>query len=523
MEVVSGLSTARPKDGQQSCQSQRGTLPQWPLIPIECRLQVLEAVAQNPGGRIESTIDEPTANTLQTKAHFAKYAAVCKEWQAFFEPRLYNYLAITQSCFDMFSEFVHRQRYLLKHIWLRIELGTYACPSCKDVKGMLQSCQDGNIVERAIWELFSIMSAWKMDQFPLPDRLTLEISMYSPSDSQHCFRGDLHLGPDSLGSKDIDSYKSRIHDRYHGWSFGRRQERPPLGAIFRLTQVIDAELSPTLPIVDFVSSFLLRRQTRRRLSPHTLQRILQSLPNLVNIDYEPWRGCLRVLDRQYPEDRNYRNAILVALPETLEVLTIFEDFNEDYNIVFCFDRSTQEWVFPLEYIRTPCPSVGAALAWRSTRLKNLSAAFVVVDADDFFQSTNLRSLSLTSRLLTARTPPVRINEMLMEAGAAALQMPYLETLEIWNGTKRSACVFRYRVAISQATLGWCSTFNLTVEPDILDIWRKVALSHSRHKLVILAHQSLAKEDITSHAAAIRALQLSEGVIHPESLDQITRE
>lgn len=102
-------------------------------------------------------------------------------------------------------------------------------------------------------------------------------------------------------------------------------------------------------------------------------------------------------------------------------------------------------------------------------------------------------------------------------------MPSLETLEIWNGMKRNACVFRYRLTKSQATLGWCGTFYLTLEPDVLDLWEKVALLHSGHELVVLAHQSLAKEDITSHAAAIRALQLGEGVIHPESLDQITRE
>ncbi len=203
----------------------------------------------------------------------------------------------------MFSELVHRQRGLLKHIWLRIKLRTYTCPNCKDSIGTPERYTDGYVVERAIWELFSILSTWNMEQFPLPDRLNLEISMYSPSDSEHCFKGDLHIGPDFLGSKDINSYQSRIHVRYHGWSLGRRREGTPLGAISRLVQFVNAQLPPTLPLVDFVTSFIMRRQTRRRLSPRALRRILQSLPSLVNIDYEPWRGYLRVPVFQYSEDR----------------------------------------------------------------------------------------------------------------------------------------------------------------------------------------------------------------------------
>ncbi len=113
--------------------------------------------------------------------------------------------------------------------------------------------------------------------------------------------------------------------------------------------------------------------------------------------------------------------------------------------------------------------------------------------------------------------------MLAEAGAAALQMPSLEKLEIWNGMKRNAYVFRYRVTASQATLGWNGTFHLALDPDVADTFRTAALLHSGHELVMLEDQRVAKEDITSHAAAIRALQLSEDVIHPESLSQIIRE
>jgi hypothetical protein len=47
--------------------------------------------------------------------------------------------------------------------------------------------------------------------------------------------------------------------------------------------------------------------------------------------------------------------------------------------------------------------------------------------------------------------------MLVEAGTAALRMPKLQTMEIWNGTKQNACVFRYQTTAYFTTLSWRST------------------------------------------------------------------
>jgi hypothetical protein len=140
---------------------------------------------------------------------------------------LYSHLTLTQSCLNKFRKLVRRQRGLLKHVWLRVELGTYTCPSCKTYKSMPERCPDEQIVETAIWELFSILSAWQMAQYPIPDQLTLEVSMYSPSDSQHCFKGDLHLGPDSLDDNDSESWRSRkTTDTVGGQAAGELNARP---------------------------------------------------------------------------------------------------------------------------------------------------------------------------------------------------------------------------------------------------------------------------------------------------------
>lgn len=114
--------------------------------------------------------------------------------------------------------------------------------------------------------------------------------------------------------------------------------------------------------------------------------------------------------------------------------------------------------------------------------------------------------------------------MLAEAGAAALQMPLLENMEIWYGMRHNACVFRYRSTPSQTTLSWQGTWNLELETTVLSAWKKVARQHSGHdNLDFSIHQSLDRATILSHASAIRELKLNEELIHPISLEQIARE
>lgn len=193
----------------------------------------------------------------------------------------------------------------------------------------------------------------------------------------------------------------------------------------------------------------------------------------------------------------YRNSLLTSLPKTLKTLTIFGDSNEDYNIVRCPHYIRREWLYLQELVRTPKLAIGAALANRSVRLERLSAAHMV-DAKDFFQAclphwvwANLTSLTLTSRLLTPDEPDLlTINEMLVNAGTAALRMPRLQTMVVWSGTKRRACAFRYRVTAESTTLDWCGTWNLELDADVLVVWREVAQRHTRHELSIFASQVL---------------------------------
>jgi hypothetical protein len=61
---------------------------------------------------------------------------------------------------------------------------------------------NNDIIAEAISKLFLILNTWDVHQVAFMGRLALEISIYSPSDSQHDFKGDLHL--DNSHQLDMD-------------------------------------------------------------------------------------------------------------------------------------------------------------------------------------------------------------------------------------------------------------------------------------------------------------------------------
>lgn len=170
------------------------------------------------------------------------------------------------------------------------------------------------------------------------------------------------------------------------------------------------------------------------------------------------------------------------------------------------------------------------VASASLQLESLSASFMV-DACDFFKSRepswewpNLTSLVLTSRLLTPDESTIKIGDLLQAAAAAAMKMPKLETMEIWNGRKGLAALFRYQSIGGgrPAVVTWKGTWDFALEPPVIRAWEAVALSHRGFGLTIvkeLLHPSV----IETHGDSIHCLKHSTPVIRPVSLHQIRME
>lgn len=107
------------------------------------------------------------------------------------------------------------------------------------------------------------------------------------------------------------------------------------------------------------------------------------------------------------------------MPNTLKRLTLFEDFNEDFNGAFQGDS-----ILYGELVRTANPSLGTAVTKTGLFLERLSASFLI-DAKDSTED------------------PTAINNILHAAGVVARIIPKLRIIEIWSGGKGQASVFRY--------------------------------------------------------------------------------
>ncbi|OAQ98535.1 hypothetical protein LLEC1_02772 [Akanthomyces lecanii] len=403
----------------------------------------------------------------------SQLATVCRAWQSIIltGPRLA----------DLNSQAIlFRKRSQVRYIWFRVELKQYDCRHCAntDREFGLDNVDNQSIVD-AFESLFKILSAWE----PRGD-LVLDISVYSPSDNQHWFKylnfcSDTNLG-DCPSRHEHEQGATLITDLAHGWVAGKQ--------------------------------------------PVALANMLTRFPNMKELCYEPWREwcsmerhtderkCLldgNLVDAAADQPETGNQTLIESFPQTkLCKLTIFENFNEAYPATY-MDASA---------IRVPNPAVSQKLARASLHLTMLSASFMA-DAEPFFAARQsswkwdkLTSLALTSRVLTNDAGPSDINNLLRAAAAAALKMPRLDTMELWNGRRGVAMLFRYQRAHDgrPATITVRGTSELALGTTVTHAWDAVLTN-------------TAMERSSSHGDAILQLGLLTEVVRVVSLRQILSE
>ena len=127
--------------------------------------------------------------------------------------------------------------------------------------------------------------------------------------------------------------------------------------------------------------------------------------------------------------------------------------------------------------------------------------------------------------------------MLRGAAATAMRMPKLENMEIWNGEKGSAMLFKYQHRRphslpgnqSSAVISWKGTWTRAMvsrlRPCVTNTWEAVA-RHQNSLILTIIEEALNESDaaeIKSYGDAIYYLNLSSPVIRPISLRQIRME
>lgn len=524
----------------------------WDCLAAELRLMILEAL-------------------LQDGCSLSGFATVSREWQTIIEQHNFSRIKLTSSRLANFGSMLHRNRSLVRYIWLCLELQEYDCAECepRDPASWGLSNAENVLITTAFQDLFSTLSAWKPD-----GKLLLDISVYSPSDSKHWFKY-LTFQPDAASDMcgqdqqlaEQQSMSVKVSDHHHGWIAGSQLSLPPSVAVNKVFDEImgegpfDDEIQEgqwwqQLPLVPAVTGVLLRQQNRRRWKPAALAHMFSRLPGLQEIHYEPWREWCDIQQRF--TDQCECLCVNSSFSASSSVLKLYHWFADNLLMLLFFialrllfeslasDRLRRlilfenfNQVYPASYVnmgcgllRTPSSDISRAVANASRTLDHLAASFIV-DASAFFDSRelswewpNLTWLALTSRLFVPDGSSVELDDMLRAAAAAAMKMPNLETMEIWNGAKGLAMLFKYQRAERgrPAVITCRGTWELALRPPVIQAWNSVALRHRGDQGPVIAKELLdAGVCVKSHGDAIRHLKLSKSVIRPVSLWQIQTE
>ncbi|KAF5675438.1 hypothetical protein FCIRC_7422 [Fusarium circinatum] len=454
----------------------------WDILPSEIRLLIIQSLKQDGSA-------------------LACLAAASRAWLADFERYNFTRIKITPSRLMDFHSMIRHNKAL--------------CAPRGDVLSTDEVVEALNVsdtehysITTAFQGLFSILSEWDQGR-----ELMLDISFYSPSDAQHWFPY-LTFVPDSPSNRlegsglGLTTINQSYHDPPHGWVNGFRHSAPPPAAVNKAFHYImehealhsdqsEFEWWNQLPSVSSVTSILLRQQNRRRWEPIALAPMLARFPRLQEIHYEPWRR--------------------------------WDIFQRTTDKVFMQRFLDGEDLAGCESIRNLVPAVGRMIALTSLSLEYLAASFII-DANHFFaidpswEWPNLTSLVLTSGLLKPEDDSTKIDALLQAAAAAALKMPRLETMEIWNGRKGLAALFQYRMnrGSRQARILWRGTWKHPITPSVLQVWEAVGNLHASWRLDV-AQEQVDKAAIQSHGDALHHLMLFGQAIRPVSLQQIRRE
>lgn len=298
-----------------------------------------------------------------------------------------------------------------------------------------------------------------------------------------------------------------------------------------------------LPEVKMVTSLLLRRQHHRDLFPKALNRLLsESLTGLREIRHERWRLPVAASERQLTFDAEYGptkpaspppptggTTLGSKLPSSLESLHLFEDFNKWYH-----DESQQKWTDP----RPSRIQVLKGVATSAPGIKHLSVAFLS-DAMECLDLPpagvifpNLESLALTSQH-TLRPDQPGLNELLHKAALAAMRMPKLQIMEIWNCGNGSAAFFRYEAMGSEAastcrltwrcswaSSEWASESSGPFENYVVEAWSQVAARVTDRYLILDVKEPMRAGSYDQYAGILGQLKLRRSILHPTSEMQV---
>lgn len=256
----------------------------WGRLPVEIRKLILDVL-------------------MRDGCSLASLATVSREWQTTIEKHNFSRIRVTPARLPEMNYMTRRNRSLVRYIWVCLELGKYPCPEHNDPRhiwlGDILS-MDNIVLVTGLEDLFSALSKWEPH-----GELVLDISFYSPSDSEYWFK-ELTFVPDLPSSEECDrvlggTAKARLAsriagDEQHGWT-GGAPSRLAINTAFRhmlwlepfRSHMAQVDWWERLPKAPAVTGVLLRQQNRRRMMAWMVSMMTMLLPRVREVYCEPWR------------------------------------------------------------------------------------------------------------------------------------------------------------------------------------------------------------------------------------------
>lgn len=461
----------------------------WSVLPAELRWKVFENLTISKRRAYQSPEDrraERKRTTQSERGLQSQYAAVNTEWQTYFELANFGHLILDYSDVCDFNDIVsgcHRGR-LVRWIWLRVQLPEYGCGQCSKPESPKEQKAHEVRFTTALWELFYSLATFS-NRHP---GITLELSVHSPSDSEHHCQELKNTINDTMWHVSREYNIHKPNDRAHGWSNGRLQGLEP-GAHMRHFGTpsglgINLEeahmLHKTRPVVRVIKRLIIRLQFFRHFSiSRGLSPIIECLPRLARLTYECRQGINSgrpvVGQRERQEEHRLFGEILRNC-RTLTKLVLYEKSNHTYS-----HRPS-----PID----PDPVAGQVLELYSSNLQELYGSWMV-DAKDFLhvfwpgataaaeqdpgraEWPHLKRLFLTTTALT----PGAWSPLIQAAAAAAKRMPKLEKMEFWGHTGSNRFYYQVQMQERRCTILLPRGMSHKSEKAITRCWQDVALMH----------------------------------------------
>lgn len=229
------------------------------------------------------------ARQPREKRELSKYARVNKEWARVFEPLTFRTLVLDKYNLDSFVKYTKGREELIQHIWLRIVLPESAGdPGLKDWDGLEspgEAVANNSEITYTVAVLFNHLASWKKGCHAL----TLELSVWAADDKCHKFR---HL--------QFAAEKEKRPMLLSPFGDGMIKARnavacssDELPSVKDFNQIFGRDIAFSdgvkIPMAHVVKRLIINRETRRRIEPVTLMRLLRALPGLQSVSLQSWR------------------------------------------------------------------------------------------------------------------------------------------------------------------------------------------------------------------------------------------